>query len=97
MMIYGLFCRDQSNASASSPPDCLLLRGMVGLTAWATMKEGAHIERLLHPVDYAGRICGVSPGVEDKPFVYVCGKAGAGFEARDAFSLSRPSGDLKIH
>ena len=23
--------------------------GMVGLTAWATMKEGAHIERLLHP------------------------------------------------
>eukprot|EP00913_Durusdinium_trenchii_P027270 g25584.t1 len=56
----------------------LVLAGMVCLTLWATIKEGAHIQRLIHPVDYAGRMCGISPG--DKPFIYVCGKASAGFE-----------------
>ena len=40
-----------------------------------------------HQVDYAGRICGISPGVEDKPFVYVCGKAGAGFEAGEVIGF----------
>ncbi|CAK9066177.1 unnamed protein product [Durusdinium trenchii] len=58
----------------------LVLAGMVCLTLWATIKEGAHIQRLIHPVDYAGRMCGISPGVQDKPFIYVCGKASAGFE-----------------
>ncbi|CAL1138244.1 unnamed protein product [Cladocopium goreaui] len=58
----------------------LVITGMAGLTWWATAKEGANIERLIHPVDYSGQVCGYSPEVKDKPFLYVCGKANAGFE-----------------
>eukprot|EP00434_Breviolum_minutum_P017686 symbB.v1.2.015611.t1/scaffold1172.1/size134038/8 len=58
----------------------LVISGMSGLTWWATAKEGANIERLIHPVDYSGQVCGYSPGVEDKPYLYVCGKANAGFQ-----------------
>lgn len=29
--------------------------------------------RLLYGYDYSGRLCGVDPGVQDRPFVYFCG------------------------
>ncbi|CAJ1387780.1 unnamed protein product [Effrenium voratum] len=60
----------------------LVLAGMAGLTWWAATKEGAQIQRLIHPVDYAGRICGSSAGVEDKHYIYVCGNAHSGYEGK---------------
>ncbi|CAE7717987.1 unnamed protein product [Symbiodinium sp. CCMP2592] len=58
----------------------LVLTGMVGMAYWALAMEGADIARLLHPADFSGRTCGKGAGVEDKPFLYVCGLASEGYQ-----------------
>lgn len=47
LIIFIRTCRD---TPPSPSPDC---QGMSGLTWWATAKEGANIERLIHPVPWA--------------------------------------------
>lgn len=58
----------------------LVVTGMVGMAYWALAMEGADIARLLHPADFSGRTCGKGAGVEDKPFLYVCGLASEGYQ-----------------
>jgi len=40
------------------------------LLSWASVHGNTN--KLNHGIDKDGRICGVSPGVEDKPFMYYC-------------------------
>eukprot|EP00931_Biecheleriopsis_adriatica_P039981 TRINITY_DN22877_c0_g1_i1.p1 TRINITY_DN22877_c0_g1~~TRINITY_DN22877_c0_g1_i1.p1 ORF type:complete len:813 (-),score=142.82 TRINITY_DN22877_c0_g1_i1:120-2558(-) len=56
----------------------IVLAAMGFFTYWSVAQESADSDRLTHAMDYDGRICGKSSGVQDKPYLYVCGASNAG-------------------
>merc|ERR1719183_1536182 len=51
---------------------CWLLYMIVMLTILCWALQHGDVRRLTHGTDYYGRICGVSAGVENQPWLYWC-------------------------
>lgn len=56
----------------------VVVAAMGGFTYWSVSQEDANVDRLTHAMDFNGQICGKDAGVEDKPYLYVCGASEAG-------------------
>jgi hypothetical protein len=65
---------------------CVLVLGAaLGLLGYIMHYASVHADmrRIFHGLDFQNNLCGVSPGVEDKPLLYWCTKSGSAMDMND--------------